>query len=270
MSFHLTDYLERIGHDPLPVSLEGLTALQLAQMRAIPFENLAPFLGQIPSLDPDPLWAKLVPARRGGYCLELNLLFEAALTMLGYKSRRILGRVRMGRDSGGPRAHLAHLVSIGGETFLADTGFGGPGPAAPLSIHSTEPVVTGLGTFRVRSDEATGEEVLERQTPDGWFALYGWDETPVSWADMVEANHLCATNEASPFPAHLMLNIIRDGSRASLFDLRLTEGASQRPLQSSENLHEVLTRVFRLSVGTEVAGALWTKLMAKASVAEAA
>jgi N-hydroxyarylamine O-acetyltransferase len=270
MSFHLTAYLERIGHDPLAVSQEGLAALQLAQMRAIAFENLDPLLGQIPSLDPDPLWAKLVSAGRGGYCLELNLLFEGALSALGYQSRRILGRVRMGRDSGGSRAHLAHLVSLKGETFLADTGFGGPGPAMPLPVHSTEPVATGLGTFRIRLDDVTGEKVLERRTPDGWFALYGWDEGLVSWADIAEANHLCSTSEASPFPAHLMLNVIREDGRASLFDRRLTEGASQRTLLSPEDLHDALTHVFCLSVGPDAQSVLWTKLMETTSVAEAA
>jgi N-hydroxyarylamine O-acetyltransferase len=270
MSFHLTAYLERIEHDPLAVSPEGLAALQLAQMRAIAFENLDPFLGQTPSLDPNLLWAKLVPAGRGGYCLELNLLFEGALSALGYQSRRILGRVRMGRDSGGPRAHLAHLVSLKSETFLADTGFGGPGAAAPLPVRSTEPVVTKLGTFRIRPDHATGEKVLERQTEDGWFALYGWDEGSVSWADLVEANTLCSTSKASPFPTHLMLNLVRDDGRASLFDLRLAEGASQRTLQSPEDLHDVLTHVFGLSIGPEVHSTLWTKLMAMTSVAEAA
>ncbi len=270
MTFQLTDYLSRIEHDPLPVSREGLAALQLAQMRAIPFENLDPFLGQTPALEPDPLWDKLVLERRGGYCLELNLLFGGALTALGYQSRPILGRVRMGRETGGPRAHLAHLVSVEGETFLADTGFGGPGPAVPLPVNSTALVETAIGTFRIRLDDATGEKVLERQTSDGWFALYCWDDEAVAWADIAEANILCSTSEASPFPANLMLNVIRDDARASLFNLRLTEGAPQRIIQSQEELRDVLAHVFRLAVRAELGAALWTRLSLGAAVAVAA
>jgi N-hydroxyarylamine O-acetyltransferase len=131
-------------------------------------------------------------------------------------------------------------------------------------------VETPLGTFRIRPDDATGERVVERQTPDGWFSLYGWDEEAVTWADIAEANILCSTNEASPFPAHLMLNVVRNEARASLFDLRLTEGASQRTIRSGAELHDVLAHVFRLPVGAELGAALWTRLSLSAAVAEAA
>ncbi|EYD76159.1 N-hydroxyarylamine O-acetyltransferase [Rubellimicrobium mesophilum DSM 19309] len=180
MPFDLTGYLARIDHDPLPVSPEGLTALQIAQLRVIPFENSEPLLGRVPDLAPSAIWRKLVVEKRGGYCLELNTLLGQALEVLGYQATPILGRVRMGAASGGPRAHLAHIVTLDGTEWLVDAGFGGPGPEAPLMLGWEAPAEQGCGTYRLRPDAATGEQVLERQTPDGWFALYGFDRVPVT------------------------------------------------------------------------------------------
>lgn len=90
-------------------------------------------LGAVPDLSDAAVWEKLIEARRGGYCFELNKLFGHALVALGFDVQPILCRVRMGAPAGGPRTHRAFIVSIGGVDWLADAGFGGPGPAEPLA-----------------------------------------------------------------------------------------------------------------------------------------
>ena len=65
--FSLDAYLERIGWEggrrPDTATLRGV---QLAHMRAIPFENLDALGGRAPSLDLSDLMAKLVHGRRRG------------------------------------------------------------------------------------------------------------------------------------------------------------------------------------------------------------
>jgi len=260
MPFDLIDYLARIDHDPLPVSPEGLTALQIAQLRAIPFENTELLLGRAPDLAPSAIWRKLVVEKRGGYCLELNTLLGQALEALGYQAAPILGRVRMGAASGGPRAHLAHIVTLDGTEWLVDAGFGGPGPEAPLMLGRDAPAEQSCGTYRLRPDAASGEQVLERQTPDGWFALYGFDRVPVTPPDVVAANVVCATWDKSPFPNHLMMHRLLSGRRASLFNraLKLPEGT--RELQSRADLSAALTEVFGLPADLSRDEAIWRKI----------
>ncbi|MZG12382.1 arylamine N-acetyltransferase, partial [Streptomyces sp. SID5914] len=70
--FPLDAYFERIGWEggrrPDAATLRGV---QLAHLRAIPFENLDALGGRAPSLDLADLTAKLVHGRRrGGYCYE--------------------------------------------------------------------------------------------------------------------------------------------------------------------------------------------------------
>lgn len=259
MSFNLADYLDRIRHRRAAPSPAALRDLQAAQLAAIPFENTEPLLGILPDLGMEAIWRKLVVERRGGYCLELNALFGAALEALGYRIKPVLGRVRMGAPTGGIRSHLAHVVSFADQRFLADVGFGGPAPEAPLRIGTEMPQVDRLGTFRLRGDPATGETVLARETPDGWFTLYGFDEVPVTDADREGANFFCAAHPASPFPNHIMLNRVTDAGRVSLFDLRLTTPGQTRAIDSPSDLARVLHDLFGLC-DAGLAPRLWEKI----------
>ncbi|HXF77370.1 MAG TPA: arylamine N-acetyltransferase, partial [Usitatibacter sp.] len=75
-AFDLGAYFARIGYDgAAEPTLATLRALHELHPRAIPFENLSPFVGETPALDPASLQAKLVRGGRGGWCFEQNLLF---------------------------------------------------------------------------------------------------------------------------------------------------------------------------------------------------
>ena len=102
-------YLARVGYKgQLEPTLETLKALQFAHVSAIPFENLDIVLGKTISLDLPHLEAKLVKARRGGYCFEQNALFAAVLESLGFEVVRLAARVRFGATAIRPRtAHVA-------------------------------------------------------------------------------------------------------------------------------------------------------------------
>ena len=89
-------YFARIGYQgSLAPTLETLRALHFAHVSTIPFENLDIVLGKTISLDLGHLQAKLVTAKRGGYCFEQNALFAAALESLGFEVVRLAARVRL-------------------------------------------------------------------------------------------------------------------------------------------------------------------------------
>lgn len=271
MAFATEPYLARLGlaNTDIQPDIEGLARLQLAQMSAIPFENLAPFTGQVPSLEQEDLWRKLVLDRRGGYCLELNALFGQALNAFGFRALPVLGRVRMGRPEGGHRAHHAFVVTIGGAEYLADTGFGGPGPVQPVRLGSETPQVIRGETFRIRRDETCGEEVLERLNDGDWFSLYGFDRVPVRAADYEAANFVCARWGKSPFPQHLMMTIVTENGRNSLFnrDLkRIRDGRTEvQPLASLAAFETAMTELFGLPADNALYRTAWDRLATTAS-----
>ena len=87
-------YLARIGAArPERPSTEALQVLHAAHLRSVPFENLSIHLGEPVILDESALLDKIVGRRRGGFCYELNGLFAALLTALGFDVTLLAGRV---------------------------------------------------------------------------------------------------------------------------------------------------------------------------------
>jgi N-hydroxyarylamine O-acetyltransferase len=193
MPFDLNTYLQRIDLTDVASGIEGIRQLQAAQIAAIPFENVFPFLGRVPSVKPEDVWEKLVDQRCGGFCFELNTLFGKALAALGYSAQPVMARVRMGAPRGGARTHLAFVVRDNDGEWLADTGFGGQAPAEPVSLTSEEPQTIMGQDYRIRFDESEGEQVLERSTRDGWYPLFGFDRVETKAGDIEAATFLCAT-----------------------------------------------------------------------------
>jgi N-hydroxyarylamine O-acetyltransferase len=108
-------YLSRIGA-PVPESptFAALASLHRAHLSAVPFENLDIALGRPIRLDRAALLDKVVRARRGGYCYELNGLFALLLRSLGYAVDLVSARVATA--AGGLTDdfdHVALVVSAG-------------------------------------------------------------------------------------------------------------------------------------------------------------
>src|SRR5690625_4506003 len=84
---HLDDYLQRIGitrNGLSPDKFEALKQLQLHHLLHVPFENLDVIRGIPIILDVRAFYEKVVTNHRGGYCYELNGLFNWLLQQLGY------------------------------------------------------------------------------------------------------------------------------------------------------------------------------------------
>lgn len=261
--FDFDQYARRIGLKDIDITSAGLTALQRAQLATIAFESIDPFLGRVPSLQPADIWNQLVEKKRGGYCFQLNWLFGEALKHLGFEARPILGRVRMGAPVGGIRAHLAWIVTIGGEEWLADAGFGGPGPRDPVAIRPGEQLIGGM-TFRLRDDTATAELVLEWQGPDGWFPLFGFDESPFTQADLEGANQLCTVWAALPFRDNLMMSIRLPDADVALMNRGLrragAQGTKSLQIGSADELATSLRDLFGLDCEPETVARIWSRL----------
>src|SRR5690606_30227601 len=136
-SFDLDAYLKRIRYTgPHTPTLNTLRAIHALHPAAIPFENLNPLLRIPVTLDPASLHAKLVEAKRGGYCFEQNLLFKDALEAIGFPVTGLAARViwNRGEDAITSRSHMLLLVEIEGEQYIADVGFGGQTLTAPLRL----------------------------------------------------------------------------------------------------------------------------------------
>lgn len=154
-------YLERVGL-PQGVALtrEGLDQLTFAHQCTIPFETLdMQGCEEPPCLDMEYLFQKVVEGNRGGYCFQLNKLFEALLKAVGFDAYPVLCRSVRGREGRMPINHRGVIVVLEGEYLFVDVGFGGPLPAGSLALQDgVEQIVR-------------GELFIMRQIDACWWAV---------------------------------------------------------------------------------------------------
>jgi N-hydroxyarylamine O-acetyltransferase len=209
-------YLERIAA-PRPASpdLDALGELQLAHLRAVPFENLSIHLGEPIVLDRDALVAKVTERRRGGFCYELNGAFAALLTALGYQVSLLSARVFDGDGRAGvPFDHMTLRVDLD-EPWLVDVGFGAFA-TRPLRMSSSEDQPGPDGVYRLA--ECDGElDVIGDGKPS-----YRVDQRAYQLADFGPTCWWQQTWPDSHFRRSLVCSILTPAGRVTLSGARLT------------------------------------------------
>lgn len=268
-AFDLDAYLARIAFDPgsrpsgRPPDLATLQQLALLHPCAIAFENLNPLLRRPVLLDIGSIQQKLVKDGRGGWCFEHNLLLGTALTALGYDvtglSARVVWNVPPGVVRG--RSHMVLHVTIDGQSFIVDSGFGGPTPTAPIRLEAGveqtsphEPVrLTAMG----------GAFLLEARLEGTWKALYTFDLQPQALADYEMPNWYLCTHPESHFLGRLMAARVQRDRRYALRNADLAvhfpDGLTERrTLTSGAEIRQALQDLFNIRVpaGAEVDAAL--------------
>ena len=223
MTFDLDAYLARIrGCRPsgLP-DIDTIASLMAAHMTAIPFENLDVLLGRGIGLDLESVAAKLVTARRGGYCFEHGTLFQAALRALGVEATAHAARVLLvAPKAEAPRTHMFLTIVDGGTTWVLDPGFGGPGPIVPVPLVEGQDARHGRDVHRlVRRD---GEWVLEGLINGAMTALWTSSLEPQLPVDFALANHYVSTFPESPFATRLMIRALTPDGRVSAMNRDVT------------------------------------------------
>ena len=249
----LDAYFDRIGYaGPREPTLEVLRALQRLHPAAIPFENLDVLMGHGVDLAPAEIDAKLIGARRGGYCFEQNNLFERVLTALGFQVEGLLGRVVWMASPDAPtppRTHRALKVILDGEAWLADVGFGGAVLTAPLRWVMDETQATPHEDFRLRD---LGHEVLLETRLEAWTPVYRLGRDPAFPIDYEVGNWFTSTHPASKFRQTLMVALSRPEARYALLNNRLTirpvDGPAERRSLDADGLQDALGEIFGLPV----------------------
>jgi N-hydroxyarylamine O-acetyltransferase len=221
--FPLAQYLTRIGLGSPPHADEaGLRQIHSAQAFCIPFEDLDIHLGRPISLNPKDLAAKILDKKRGGYCFELNGIFRLALTAMGFRVRPHLARVLYGREDSGPRTHQVLIVTISGEKWLADTGFGGPGIRSPMPLVAGRIHAQYGERYRLQSHPELGM-VLQKETHNTFLDLYAFNENELTLdIDIEMANHFTSTWPHSAFRLHRMCSLPHAWGRVTLSDMEIT------------------------------------------------
>jgi len=227
-SVDLDAYFARIGYDgPSEPTLAVLRAITQKHPDAIPFENLDVLLGRGVSLDPADIDAKLITAGRGGYCFEQNGLLKRALIALGFEVQSLMARVWWMKPADAPtraRSHMVLSVTIDGEAWLVDNGFGGCVLTAPLRLMSDAVQSTPNGAFRIEAvaPEMGGERLVLADLSGTWAPLYQVAMGPWLDVDYEPANYFTYTHPSSHFTWSMTVGRTTPTARYALKNNRLT------------------------------------------------
>ena len=220
---NLAAYFERIGYagprDPTPATL---AAIANRHALSIAFENVSVLSSGAPDLGVEAIEAKLVAARRGGYCYELNGLLLAALRAIGFDVVPLSARVRyrVPPEVATPRSHMVLCVTTRDGRMLADAGFGGLTLTSPLRIDTVEPQETSHEALRIVHDD--DGRLLQAHLAGAWCDVYRFDFVRQQPVDYVQQNWHTATRPGSLFGNNLVVARPSQQGRHTLFNRTLT------------------------------------------------
>lgn len=234
-------YLDRIDADVDPTaepSLARLERLQRRHLHAVPFENLDVVAGHEIHIDRAAHYEKVVERERGGFCYELNGLFDWLLGEFDFDTRFVEAQVN-GEDGFSRRfAHAAVLVDLDADGppatregwYLVDVGFG-DFARQPLPL-SGEPRADVSGTYRV---QALDDGRFESQylgprpgeddpdvAPDEWVTRYRLTPDDRAGTEFRSACDWTQTSPDSAFTGRLVCSLATDDGRRTLSENALT------------------------------------------------
>lgn len=252
-------YLERINYSgPLAPDAETLSALHVAHLQSVPFENLSIHAGEPIVLEDEALFAKIVGRGRGGFCYEDNGLFAALLRALGFEVSMLSAEVA--NAEGGfsrPFDHMTLLVTLE-QRWLADVGFG-DSFVEPLLFDERGEQVQGRHAYRITHD---GDYlVMARRDASGgvWKAQYRFTPQPHTYEDYAERCRYQQTSPDSHFTRERICSrATPEGGRVTLSGMRFIETDArgerrERLLSNEEEYADVLRERFGIKMGGGVA-----------------
>jgi N-hydroxyarylamine O-acetyltransferase len=244
-------YFERIGFSDtaLTADRETLDSLQFAHLLAVPFENLDIHWDRPIDLDTEKFYEKIVGKKRGGFCYELNGLFNEMLVSIGFQTRLISARVFNGATHGPEYDHVAIIVTLGEQEFLVDVGFG-DFAAKPLEFVLDREQTDATGTFTIRRFDDEYYEVAKREGVE-WKSEYIFKDIP---RELPEFAEMCDYQQHSPeshFTKGKLCSQMTENGRKTLTDNKFIvtsgEERSEMAIDSNAEFDGVLISAFGIS-----------------------
>lgn len=248
----LDAYFGRIGYaGSREPTIDTLWALQERHLASVPFEAIDVLLGRGIDISPDAVDAKLIRARRGGYCYEQNGLFKRVLQTLGFEVEPLVAAVRWMAEPGSvppPRTHMALRVTIEGVPWLVDVGFGSSVPPVPLRLDTRDPQSTPHGRHRI-IPLGVGK-LVQAEVTGRWFPLYDLSNEPLLDAHYELFNWYTSAHQDSHFRHQLIVARTTPEARYSLLDgrfsVRFADGRLERRYLDADEISRVIEESFLL------------------------
>ena len=224
-------YLARINYTAsIEPTDDVLVSLHKSHVFQVPFENLDTYYQRLFDLNIQNIYNKVITHARGGFCYELNLLFNWLLTDIGFASRIIASRIFNEHGIlGPPFDHMCIYVKTDKE-FLVDVGFGDLF-ITPLEIKSGEQY-DGRNYFKI--DKWNETEFLLSMSANGidYARRYTLSLDDVKAAAFNDACFDKQTNATSYFVRNVIGSKPTTTGRVTVFNNKLIETNGLKKLET--------------------------------------
>lgn len=245
-------YLRRIKFDKSPKpELDTLRDLHKSHLLNIPFENLDIHQKNKITTDPDKLFDKIVNRKRGGFCYELNGLFNELLVSLGFETTIVSARVFSTPENYGEEFdHLCIIVLIDNDKWIADVGFG-EFIIYPMKFELGIEQNDINGTFRIEKYDEN-YFVIQKKNGNNWTNLYLFSEKA---RDISEFAGMCSYHQNSPdshFTKQRVCSIATETGRITLtdkvFKIRNGEDTTETEIKNYNEFNSKLKEYFEIEL----------------------
>jgi len=247
---NLDAYLRRINYaGSIAPTIETLQAIHRLHVSTIPFENLDPLMELPVRLQLSDIEQKLLLERRGGYCLEHNLLLKAVLESMDYAVTAVGAGVLWGYEPDHQpqqNSHIALIVDVGGVTWLADVGFGGPGMSGPIRLRADDEQETPHGRYRLTGGYPKWR--LDTAIGGTWRSLYEFTTSAISNDELVAMNDYAMRRHRDTLVAARIDGAKRHALRNARLNLHENGETTTRMLTNLLEIRDVLTNVFGIQL----------------------
>ena len=226
----ITQYYARVGLSPDTKgepTLQFLKKLQLASLFSIPYENIEQVYGKAVSLDLGDIYEKVVVRKRGGYCFELNALFEHVLTKIGFVTERYLARFWRGE-------------------IIVDIGIGAVAPRFPLLLKAGVVQENFGESYRFEYEEDFGWVLYELHHGE-WKRYFSFTTEKQFEDDFISPAFYCDKHPDSKFNKGLMIALKTEKGRKTISDCTFKEFVGTDIYRVEENMSEARTDEILLS-----------------------
>ncbi len=148
---------------------------------------------------------------------------------------------------------MAIVVSLHGEKWLCDLGFGSYGIRAPICLNTLDMVIKQDFDSFLLSKTIANEYLLKALVDGEWLNQYAFDLSPQDWIDFVPANYLNSTHPDAIFVQKLLI-VLHDqmGRRILVGDTLKTvkNGHVSKEIIAKKDLVSILHDQFGLAYAT--------------------
>lgn len=218
-AMNIDQYLNRIKQIKQYPSFRYLKALQYAHLMEVPFENLDVIRRRPIYLNVKTIYKKIVRNNRGGYCYELNGLFQWLLNSLGFKTYLVAATVmRSSGEFAKKNTHVGIIVTLD-QPYLVDVGFG-HAQLQPISLDG-KTYTDVSGTYKIEKYDGEFYDLL-RKKDQSWRILYRFSLKKMELVDFHEGVVYNQVSEQSTFTHADLLTKPTKSGRITLKDHTLT------------------------------------------------